>query len=143
MGYEVDSETLTYIAFQLRAGRSAMDQIADGLPDAVDAGFSSQAANAALARIGKVALALGSQGEGMADRIDVTSGAYRAAEERAENDVRLTEQELEENRERSPLKQAPEEPGGELKNRPAPVTTPAPAPTPPPLPPPSGPASPN
>lgn len=137
MGFEVDSEKLAAIARQLRSGADSLDEVAKAMPEAVDAGFSSDVANAALARVGKTALALARQGEVMASNIDAAQGAYLATDEDAEDQVEMAEKDLQDRQaqQQGPLKQAPPEPASEqLKNQPAPVTPTAPAPTPPPAP---------
>lgn len=137
MGHEVDTAKLTTIATELRSGADSLEEVVRALPEAVDAGFSSDVANAALARVGKTALALARQGELMASHIDVGRGTYLDFEEEVKDQVQLAEKDLEQRQagQQGPLKEAPPEPTSEeLKNQAAPTTTPAPAPEPPPAP---------
>src|SRR5699024_5575750 len=135
MGYDVATEKLKGIGNDLRSGAESLDQVADTLPEAVDAGFSSDVANAALGRVGKIALALAQQGESMADNIDAAKGLCEAAEDSAEDEVHLAEKDLEHRQdlERGPLKEAEPESGAEeAKNSPKPTpATPGPTPEPP------------
>lgn len=131
---DIDEAALASIVSNLQAGAKSLDQVAHGLPDAVDAGFSSDVANAALARIGKVCLVLAQQGDTMASNVDTAKGTYTATEEQAEEDVRTTEEHTRDLREKqqTPLEQAePESSDQETKNQPHPTTETAPAPTPP------------
>lgn len=133
----IDEAALGSIVSNLHAGAKSLDQVARALPDAVDAGFSSDVANAALARIGKAALALAQQGDTMAAKVSSSKGDYTVTEEKAEDDVRTTGEHDREIRqkEQTPLERAEPESGDqEAKNQPPPTTETAPAPTPPPSP---------
>ncbi|MQA12436.1 MAG: hypothetical protein GEU98_28705 [Pseudonocardiaceae bacterium] len=139
----VDEAQLSSIVNNVRAGARSLDQVARGLPDAVNAGFSSDVANAALARVGKAALALAQQGDTLASNVNAAKGSYTATEH--ENKKKLDKpedyNESDVNRRRAqeenarPLEDAGDEPGEEeYKNEPPPTTETAPAPTPPPEP---------
>ncbi|OLT40691.1 hypothetical protein BJF85_06110 [Saccharomonospora sp. CUA-673] len=140
--YRVDEGKLSTIVRDLRAGSSSLDEVAEKLPEAVNAGFSSDVANAALARVGQIALALAQQGQTIAANVDTAEGMYQAAEDEHRNEVETTDPDVEttdqhEKRKRAEappkLEEAPPDPE-EHKNRPQPQTETAPAPTPPPSP---------
>lgn len=137
MGYEVDPEKLATIAGELRSGAEALEQVARVLPDAVDAGYSSDVANAALARVGKAGLVLARQDEVIASNIDEAKGTYHAADEHAEDQVQTSAEAMEDrrNREGPLLKTEPEQGSEQLKNHPKPIPAqPGRRPAPPPSP---------
>lgn len=137
MGYDVDSDKLVAIAAELRSGAESLEQVTRALPNAVDAGYSSDVANAALARVGKTALVLARQGDVIASNIDAAKGAYHAAEQDAKDRVQTAREDLEDRaNQQGPLQQAAPEPDSEqFENHPQPVPaepgrTPAPPPAP-------------
>ncbi|MPZ00785.1 MAG: hypothetical protein GEU97_22990 [Actinophytocola sp.] len=72
-----DEGSLEAVARHLSDGANSMDQVATNLPDdAIDAGFSSDVVNSAMARVGKAALVLAQLGEDIAAKVDAADGSY-------------------------------------------------------------------
>lgn len=74
-GFTAYEEALEDAAGRLRSATTYLDLDASG-PEAVDAGFSSDVLNAAVARIGKARLILAQMAENTAKKVDVAKGSY-------------------------------------------------------------------
>lgn len=87
-----DEGALDAVVKHLREGADSMDRAAQNLPDhAVDAGFSSDVVNSALARVGKVALVLAHLGDDVASKVDAADGSYADIENTTEGRMRYEE----------------------------------------------------
>ncbi|OZM70303.1 hypothetical protein CFN78_25580 [Amycolatopsis antarctica] len=88
-GFHHDEGALTKAAQDLRVGVGYLDLLADNLPDAVDAGFSSEVVGAALVRISQGSAALAQIGEEIAAKVDAADGSYADIENSNEGRLRL------------------------------------------------------
>ncbi|MGH3948734.1 MAG: hypothetical protein ACRDSE_06390 [Pseudonocardiaceae bacterium] len=152
MGFRYDEGALAAIVRDLRSGVEQLDLLANNMPQAVDAGFSSDVVNAALARVAKASVALAQVGEDIASKVDAAEGSYADIENTNEGQMRYQERYLEpwergephttdeRNREiqreryresSSPLEHAPAETDERYEPDPVPAS-PSPTPEPPP-----------
>ncbi|MGH3466410.1 MAG: hypothetical protein ACRDQF_01600 [Thermocrispum sp.] len=74
-GFVAVEETLDGAASRLRSAATYLDLDAAG-PEVVDAGFSSDVLNSAIARVGKARLVLAQMAESTADKVNAAKGSY-------------------------------------------------------------------
>lgn len=94
MGFESDPETLKRGAERLRSAQIYLD-IGVEPPDAVDAGFSSDVINAALARVAQARVVVSQIAEDTAAKVDAANGTYADVENTNEGRIRYEQQQRE------------------------------------------------
>ncbi|MFI7121958.1 hypothetical protein [Amycolatopsis sp. NPDC049868] len=90
-GFHSDAGALKKVSRELRSGVSSLDTLAGNMPDAVDAGFSSQAVGSALARVIQGCTALAQIGEDIAANVDTADGSYADIENTNAGAIRYQE----------------------------------------------------
>lgn len=142
-GFRYDEATLTQAADYLWGGTVDLDYIADSLPEAVDAGFSSEVVGAALVRVAKGCIVLAQVGDEISQKLNAAKGSYADIEntnegriryegQLAEGDVKTIDQRNREARQKetsNPFENAPTESDPPPEPKPAaPGRTPEPPP---------------
>ncbi|HEU0090157.1 MAG TPA: hypothetical protein VFQ77_21300 [Pseudonocardiaceae bacterium] len=87
-GFTVDSDGLCALASQLREGASALDDAANPVPPAPNAGSSSAKAGETLALIVQATAGLIAGVEDIASKIHLSDGSYGATDNQADVDLR-------------------------------------------------------
>lgn len=88
-------EGMAGIPKNIRAAADALREVPDLMPKAIDAGFSSEVANAALSRVSKVALAVAHHSDDVASRVDAAKRTYDAIEEQNTDEMKKPKDYLE------------------------------------------------
>ncbi|MPY99921.1 MAG: hypothetical protein GEU97_18405 [Actinophytocola sp.] len=91
-GFGHEPGVLDEVAARFESAATYLDLVAEHQPTAVDAGFSSDVVNAALARIQQAALVLAQTMNDVSSKVHVAEGSYENIENTNEAQIKLNQE---------------------------------------------------